>query len=199
MASNLQRSTLFPALFLFFLSIVFSVITLVVVDFGFKQLLLILTMSFFIGGIILAVYWGYSWVLSKKFHERESGFFVMLLSHSRFLGLLLLLLGAVILIWVSGLVWNDVFVWKKDLAVIFFGSRVGENISLGLGVVVVHYFFVGLTFVLLSLVVLFHRSRFCPHYFGYLGSRYRNTPMHPKCLHCHLKADCIGTDKRFST
>lgn len=199
MASKLQRVTLFPALLMFILSIVFSVIALVVVDFALKQLLLILTMSLFIGGIILAGYWGYSWVLSKKFHERESGFFVMLLSHSRFLGFFLLLLGALILVWVGGLIWNDITVWNKELGVIFFGSRVGENISLGIGVVLVHYFFVGLTFVLLSLVVLFHRARFCPHYFGYLGSRYRNTPMHPKCLHCHLKADCIGTDKRLKT
>jgi len=196
MSSKIQKITLFPALVLFILSILFSVITLTVGDFLLKQLLLILTMSLFIGGLILAVYWGYSWVFSKKFHERDSGFFVWLLSHSRLIGFLLLFLGMVTLVWVGGLVWNDIVEWKKDLGLIFFGSRTGEAISLGIGFVLIHYFFVGLTFVLLSLVVLFHRARFCPHYFGYLGSRYRTTSMHPKCLHCHLKADCLGTDKR---
>lgn len=197
MATRLQKLTLFPAIFLFILSIVFSLIALVVVDFGLKQLFLVITMSLFIGGLVVAVYWGYSWVLSKRFHESKSNFFVMLLSHSRFLGFFLMFLGLVVLVWVGGLVWNDITVWNKELGLIFFESRIGENISLGLGFVVVHYFFIGLTFVLLSLVVLFHRARFCPHYFGYLGSRYRNTPMHSRCLHCPLKADCIGTDRRF--
>ena len=91
MASKIQKVTLFPALFLFFLSIVFSVITLIVGDFSLRQLLLILTcaratMSLFIAGLVLAVYWGYSWVFSKKFHERETGFFVWLLAHSRLIG-----------------------------------------------------------------------------------------------------------------
>jgi hypothetical protein len=153
-------------------------------------------MSLFIGGLILTVYWVYSWVLSKKFHERESGFLIWLLSHSRFIGFLLLFLGAVILVWVGQLVWYDITEWKKELGLIFFGSRAGEGISLGIGISLIHYFFAGLTFVLLSLVVLFHRARFCPHYFGYLGSRYRKTSIHPKCLHCHLKADCMATDKR---
>ena len=196
MASKIQKVTLFPALFLFFLSIVFSVITLIVGDFSLRQLLLILTMSLFIAGLVLAVYWGYSWVFSKKFHERETGFLVWLLAHSRLIGFLLLILGAVILVWVGELVWKDIVVWEKELSLIFFGSRAGESISLGIGMVLINYFFIGLTFVLVSLVVLFHRARFCPHYFGYLGSQYRKTAMHQKCLHCHLKADCMSTDKR---
>jgi hypothetical protein len=196
MASKIQKVTLFPALVLFFLSIIFSVVTLVVVDFSLKQLLLILTMSLFIGGLVLAVYWGYSWIFSKKFHERETGFFIWLLSHSRLIGFLLFISGVVVLFWIGGIVWKDIVVWEKDLALIFFGSRAGETISLGIGLVLLSYFFIGLTLVLTSLVVLFHKARFCPHYFGYLGSLYRKTAMHSKCLHCHLKADCLGTDKR---
>ena len=124
---------MFPALFLFFLSIVFSVITLIVGDFSLRQLLLILTISLFIAGLVLAVYWGYSWVFSKKFHERETGFFVWLLAHSRLIGFLLLILGAVILVWVGELVWKDIVVWEKELSLIFFASRAGESISLGIG------------------------------------------------------------------
>ena len=195
MASKIQKITLFPALILFFLSILFSIITLIVVDFSFRQLLLILTMSLFLAGLILAVYWGYSWIFSKKFHERDNSSLVWLLSHSRIIGVILLSIGVIMLVWVGQIVWKDIVVWQKDLALIFFGSRTGEAISLGIGFVLINYFFIGLTFVLLSLVVIFHRARFCPHYFGYLGSRYRKTSMHPECLYCHLKADCLGTDK----
>jgi hypothetical protein len=86
-------------------------------------------------------------------------------------------------------------VWQKELSLIFFASRAGESIGLGIGMVLINYFFIGLTFVLVSLVVLFHSARFCPYYFGYLGSQYRKTAIHQKFLHCHLKADCVGTDK----
>ena len=190
MASRLQKLTLFPAIFLFILSIVFSLITLVVVDSGLKQLFLVITMSLFIGGLVVTVYWGYSWVLSKRFHESKSNFFVMLLSHSRFLGFFLMFFGLVVLIWVGGLVWNDITVWNKELGLIFFGSRIGENISLGLGFVVIHYFFIGLTFILLSLVVLFHRARFCPHYFGYLKLFSRGAQIPEECLTCKRLTEC---------
>jgi hypothetical protein len=170
MASRIQKVTLLPALCMFVLSILFAFISFIVVDFSLKQGLLILTSSLFIGGLTLAVYWGYSWVWSKKLYESDSGFFLRILSHSRLIGFIVLSLGLVTLAWAFQLVWKDIVVWGKDLGLIFFGSRVGEAIGLGIGMSVVHYFFIGLTFLLIGLVVLLHKFRSCPYYFGYLGS-----------------------------
>jgi hypothetical protein len=196
MASRIQKVTLLPALCMFVLSILFAFISFIVVDFSLKQGLLILTSSLFIGGLTLAVYWGYSWVWSKKLYESDSGFFLRILSHSRLIGFIVLSLGLVTLAWAFQLVWNDIVVWGKDLGLIFFGSRVGEAIGLGIGMSVVHYFFIGLTFLLIGLVVLLHKFRSCPYYFGYLGSIYRKNPMPLKCFDCSLRMDCLMTDKR---
>jgi hypothetical protein len=46
----------------------------------------------------------------------------------------------------------------KDISVIFFGSRTGEAMSLGLGVKVIHYFVLGLA-LLLSGLIIFLRSK----------------------------------------
>ena len=74
-------------------------------------------------------------------------------------GLLLAALGAITLAWVGQLVWHDITVWGKDLILIFFGSRTGENISLGIGMKVIHYFLIGLTLILLgSLTTLRRRN-----------------------------------------
>jgi hypothetical protein len=196
MASRIQKVTLLPALCMFVLSILFAFISFIVVDFSLKQGLLILTSSLFIGGLTLAVYWGYSWVWSKKLYESDSGFFLRILSHSRLIGFIVLSLGLVTLAWAFQLVWKDIVVWGKDLGLIFFGSRVGEAIGLGIGMSVVHYFFIGLTFLLIGLVVLLHKFRSCPYYFGYLGSIYRKNPMPLKCFDCSLRMDCLMTDKR---
>jgi hypothetical protein len=196
MASRIQKVTLLPALCMFVLSILFAFISFIVVDFSLKQGLLILTSSLFIGGLTLAVYWGYSWVWSKKLYESDSGFFLRILSNSRLIGFIVLSSGLFTLAWAFQLVWQDIVVWGKDLGLIFFGSRVGEAIGLGIGMSVVHYFFIGLTFLLIGLVVLLHKFRSCPYYFGYLGSIYRKNPMPLKCFDCSLRMDCLMTDKR---
>ena len=196
MASRIQKVTLIPVLCLFVLSILFAFISFIVVDFSLKQGLLILTSSLFIGGLTLAVYWGYSWVWSKTLYERDSGFLMRVLSRSRLIGFFLLFMGLIILVWVGQLGWHDMTVWGKDLGIIFFGSRAGENIGLGIGIRVIHYFFTGLTLLLLGLAVSLHGLRSCPYFFGYLGSIYRRTPIHAKCFGCYLLADCMMTDKR---
>jgi hypothetical protein len=66
--------------------------------------------------------------------------------------------AALILAWVSWLTWTDVAEWGKDLGSIFFGSRAGEPISLGIGMTVIHYFLIGLS-LLAAGVVLFLRNR----------------------------------------
>lgn len=63
-------------------------------------------------------------------------------------GLLLTAFGSAILTWICWLIWHDVTVWGKDIALIFFGSRSGEPICLEIGMRVIHYFLIG--FALLS-------------------------------------------------
>jgi len=44
--------------------------------------------------------------------------------------------------------------WNKSLALIFFGSRTGEAISLGIGMEVIHYFLIGIILLTLSTVLV---------------------------------------------
>ncbi len=84
---------------------------------------------------------------------------------SRFLpnlpSLLLIALGLIVLVWVGWLIWYDVTTWGKDIALIFFGSRMRpgelEAISLGIGMKVFDYFLIGLTLPLLGLFVFLRR------------------------------------------
>ena len=76
---------------------------------------------------------------------------------SRGFGLILMGLGSIILAWVSGLTWNDIITWNKDLAAILFDSRVGETLSLGIGMRVIHYLLIGSILLLLG-VFMFLRK-----------------------------------------
>jgi len=196
MASRLQKITILPALVMFVLSILFSFISLIVIDFSLKQGLLILILSLFIGGLTYTAYWGYSWFWSKKIHENNNSLLFKILSQNKLLVIIFLILGLAIFVWVFQLIWNDIANWNKELGLIFFGSRIGESISLGIGMRLVHYFFIGLTFLLIGLVLLVHNSRSCPFYFGYLGSIYRKNSISVKCFKCPLQKDCRMTDNR---
>ena len=57
---------------------------------------------------------------------------------------LLIALGSIILVWVACLTWYDITIGGKDVALIFFGSRTGELISLGIGIQIIHYLLIGL-------------------------------------------------------
>jgi len=75
-------------------------------------------------------------------------------------GLLLAASGSITLAWVGWLTWYDMTTWDKNIALIFFGSRTGENISLGIGMKVIHYFLIGLPLLLSGLItVLRTRSK----------------------------------------
>jgi len=195
MASRIQKLTLLPALVMFALSILFALIS-ILADFSLRQGLLILTSSLFIGGLTYTVYWGYSWAWSKQIHERNHNFLLRILSYNLLIGVIFLAFGLITLCWVFQLIWNDIIVWHKDLGLIFFGSRIGEAIGLGIGMQPVHYFFIGLTFLLVGLAVLLHKLRSCPYYFGYLGSIYRKDVYPKKCFKCSLQNDCLMTDNR---
>jgi hypothetical protein len=72
--------------------------------------------------------------------------------------LLLLVIGSITLIWVGLLIWKDIIVWGKDFSVIFFGSRTGENISLGIGLQVIHYYLIGILLIFSATGLLLRKS-----------------------------------------
>jgi hypothetical protein len=55
--------------------------------------------------------------------------------------------GLILLAWVSSLVWIDISYWAKDIDIIFFGSRTGEPISLGIGMTVFNYFLISMALI----------------------------------------------------
>ena len=65
--------------------------------------------------------------------------------------------GSIILVWVGWLAWCDMTMWGTDIALIFFGSRDGEAISLGIGMKVIQYFLIGLVLLLLGLLTFLRR------------------------------------------
>jgi len=78
---------------------------------------------------------------------------------SNFASLLLTGFGSIILAWVGWLTWYDITMWDKDIALIFFGSRTGEAISLGIGMKVIYYFLIGLALILSGLPTFLRRKR----------------------------------------
>jgi hypothetical protein len=66
--------------------------------------------------------------------------------------------AALLMAWIGWLTWIDMTQWSKDLGSIFFGSRTGEAISLGVGMTVIHYFLISMS-LLAAGVVLFLRNR----------------------------------------
>jgi hypothetical protein len=199
MAFRTQTVTLLPALCFLVLSSCFAFLTFQVVDSSLKQGLLTLSSSLFVAGLVLTLHWVYSWALSKRLRESESGFVFRILSLSHLIGVLLTAFGSITLVWLGHLIWYDITVWGKDISLILFGSRAGESISLGIGMIGLNYFLIGWALLLLGLVILLHGLRKCPHYFGYLASRPKKAPISTKCLNCPLTADCIMMDKRRSS
>lgn len=68
----------------------------------------------------------------------------------------LVISGLFTLAWVGQLTWNDIVVWNKGIIAIFFGLRTSENISLGIGMKVIHYFLLGLTLLFFGLATFLH-------------------------------------------
>jgi hypothetical protein len=66
--------------------------------------------------------------------------------------------GLIILAWVGWLIWHDTAMWGKDIPLIFFGSRTGEAISLGIGMRVIHYFLIGFALLLSGLLEFLGRK-----------------------------------------
>ncbi len=81
---------------------------------------------------------------------------------SNLVGLVSAALGSIILAFIGWLTWFDMTTWNKDLALIFFGSRTSEVISLGIGIRVIHYLIIG-SALFLSSILLFFRKRQSDH------------------------------------
>jgi len=114
-------------------------------------------------------------------------------------GLFLVAFGLVILVWVGWLTWYDMTFWGKDIVLIFFGSRTGEAISLGIGMKVIYYFLIGLALLLTGAVTFLRKQSKCSHHFGYLASLPKNVPIPQECLICLKVADCMMTVTRRSS
>ena len=78
---------------------------------------------------------------------------------SKVAGSFLTALGSTILVWVGWLTWYDITVKSKDLILIFFGSRTGEIISLGIDMRLIYYFLIGLALLFSGLITLVRRRR----------------------------------------
>jgi hypothetical protein len=78
---------------------------------------------------------------------------------SKAASLTLIAFGSTILALVGWLTWHDMTTWGKDLALIFFGSRTGEAISLGIDMKVIYYLLIGLTSLVIGLVTFLRRRR----------------------------------------
>jgi len=78
-----------------------------------------------------------------------------ILSHLllHFFNFFLITSGLIIMVWIGWLIWYDVTWWSKDIFLIFFGSRTGEAISLGIGMKILDYFLLGLILSLSCLVI----------------------------------------------
>ena len=72
---------------------------------------------------------------------------------------LMTIIGSSFLAITAWLVLSDVIFWQKDLAVIFFGSRMGEEISLGLGFTVMHYLIIGSISLFAGIFMYFRKHR----------------------------------------
>jgi hypothetical protein len=78
---------------------------------------------------------------------------------SKVAGSFLIALGSTILVWVGWLTWYDITAKSKDLILIFFGSRTGEIISLGIDMRLIYYFLIGLALLFSGLITLVRRRR----------------------------------------
>ncbi len=126
-------------------------------------------------------------------------------------GLCLTVSGLIILAWVSCLIIQEMTWGNRDVVLIFFGSRTGENISLGIGMKVVYYFLIGLALLILGLATFLRRRSEaieshlgaatpekeegpseCPYHFGFLRKRNKNTSIPDECLKCSRMLECFG-------
>lgn len=67
----------------------------------------------------------------------------------------LMVIGSATSVWITNLILFDITFWQKDIGLILFGSRIGEAISLGMGIQVIHYVLIGAVLMFSGLLMLF--------------------------------------------
>jgi len=162
-------------------------------------------------------------------------------SFPNLLTLALVIIATGILVGVGSIALLDITYWNKDIATIFLGPRTGEPITLGLGMILIHYLLIGITLLGAGMGLLFrnriltpspqqpiliqsqknikktakfeHKTQKnlvnhhkkqkdsvpkeekfasgCIHYFGYLSSRPKYSPVPQKCLICSRLGSCM--------
>ena len=84
------------------------------------------------------------------------GLFVSLIHPiRRLVSLSLVASGAAVLVWIGWLTWIDITQWSKDLGSIFLGSRIGETVSLGIGMTIFNYFLISISLLTTGIVFFF--------------------------------------------
>ncbi|NIR86481.1 hypothetical protein GWO13_02485 [Candidatus Bathyarchaeota archaeon] len=126
--------------------------------------------------------------------------------------------GLIILAWICCFTIYETTMLGKDIILIFFGSRIGEAISLGMDIKTIHYFIIGVALFLSgSFTFLPRRSKAikphpavnqqqkekgsskCPYNFGYLKDLVLNdlllndTPIPNECLRCPRVLECSSS------
>lgn len=180
------KVVLLPALILFVISSYLGCLSSILLDPGINTTVVTTALGLCGGGIVLVLGWFLLLCpsiisrLHKRFGSRgeDSGqekpnfdpekCRITLINHTfrslskprlSFAGLVsssLVISGLFTLAWVGQLTWNDIVVWNKGIIEIFFGSRTGENISLGIGIKVIHYLLLGLTLCFSGLATFLH-------------------------------------------
>ena len=72
----------------------------------------------------------------------------------------LIIFGWSTLAWAGQIIWTDISFYGKDLGTILFGSRMGENISLGVDMRLIYYVLIGVCLLLSSLTIRFVKHKF---------------------------------------
>ena len=72
--------------------------------------------------------------------------------------LFMIFLGFVTLVWVGEIIWTDLTFYGKSLSIILFGSRIGENISLGIDMRLIYYLLFGLNLLVWSYAIGYVRK-----------------------------------------
>jgi len=130
-------------------------------------------------------------------------------------GPLLATFGLIILAWVGWLTVHELTMWGKEITLIFFSSRTGEALALGIGMKVIYYFLIGLVLLIVGLFTFLRRrstaieihpsatapekeesSSKCPYNFGYLKMHEsQNIPIPKDCLRCSRIMECSRSNE----
>ena len=113
-----------------------------------------LGITFIVSSVVVIISGGLLISRASKGAFKEVVDFPVRKKTSHTLGIFLIVFGATIMAFVGWLTWYDMTVWVKDITSIFLGSRIGEAISLGIGLKVIHYLLAGLALLLSGTVSL---------------------------------------------